>query len=392
MKKLDMLVRKIVCIQDMSRKKDQTKLFVGNLNKSYQSSQKYLYFMQKLAENDILIASYAAGQEGRHYVSKYLHVDEEKVIDNNFIICCLFLGFKDDLRKYLKSQFCKLLESSINDEPRIEVLNNMEKIVREAIEEIRSKTDEVLLLQFIRILNLVDCPIDYIDDVFLDCPIDTPDFVLEEKRFCQELYDRNRFHTLFEYLVTRDRLLSIDDILETRLDMIIERLSDNISMESLILMLAVSQNQTLEFFNDLIKKIQDGDTCEKNVCLLCVYLSACIRLQYIPPGIKELFQKLKCEPDEMLKYRKYVGHQEIKCFKTMLQFPGKLLELLHIMGENNTFSEKVAAKKTVEALPSKNRKYAQDNSEFRKKIMESQYTDEEKEYIINNTHMRVYQV
>lgn len=381
MDKVSSLIDRIIKSSSWEEKRRQAKYYLSCLDDSLIKSPSYIFFLESLAKKDILTAAYASGKKGRHFVARFLSVSPEG-IDICFIECCLLLDFVEDLKNYL---LCK-----IND--------LTEQCVKEAIHDIRYKTDDILLLRFLRILNLIDCDKDYVDDVFLDCPIDTPDFKREEHLFCQELFAKKRYAILYEYMAMREQLDGFYSILHLDKNVIINQLNNDIGFGSLLLLLSINKTKTIDFYDKLAKTLESADinTDIKKICLFFCCLNACETMGCLPDDIKEILNNLNCDSNYLLKYRKYIGNQEILCFKKLLyvdktrKTSNCLLEFLRLAGANNTFSEVFLGKKSMIPIVNKNKKYIQDNKNFSQLLDESDYSPQDKDFIRRNTHLRMY--
>lgn len=381
MDKVSLLIDRIIKCSSWEEKKKQAKFYLRCLDDSLIKSPSYIFFLESLAKKDILTAAYASGKKGRHFVARFLSVSPEGV-DVCFIECCLLLDFVEDLRNYLLSK--------IND--------LTEQCIKEAIYDIRYKTDDILLLRFLRILNLIDCDKDYVDDVFLDCPIDTPDFKREERLFCQELFAKKRYAILYEYMAMREQLGSFYSILNIDKNEVINQLNNNIDFGSLLLLLSINKTKTEDFYDKLAKTLENTDinTEIKRVCLFFCCLNACETMGYLPNRIKELLSGLNCDSNYLLKFRKYIGNQEVLCFKKLLSIDKTqktskyLLDFLRLAGANNTFSELFLGKESMKPISNKNKKYIQDNKKFSQLLDESNYSRQDKDFIRRNTHLRMY--
>ena len=364
-------------------KKNRAMTYLHSLNNSLEKSRQFVYFLDLLAQKDILIASYASGKEGRHIVAPYLNISSNK-LDISFIECCLFLDFTQDLTNCMMH---KIKELDLVD-------------IRKMIADIREKTDDVFLLRFLQILNRVNCQKDYIDDVFLDCPIDTPDFQQEERKFCQELFEKKNYLVLYDYLTTREQIDDIASILRRDKKDITDILWQNLNLGSLLLLLSDKTEKTKSYFEVLIETLTcaDMNIKMKNICIFICCLNSCIVLEEIPETLKDELKKLICDSEYLLKYRKYIGHEEISCFKKLLSKDIKgglvkknfLLEFLTLISNNNTFSDNFVCKESMKPLANKNKKYLRDNKNFSEQLDLSQYSEEEKVYIRKNTHLRMY--
>ena len=272
--------------------------------------------------------------------------------------------------------------------------------VRQIMTDIREKTGDILLLRFLRVLNSIDYQEDYIDDIFLDCPIDTPEFQQEERKFCQELFERQNYLVLYDYLATRERINEIAEILRRSKKEIEEILRQNLNLGSVLLLVYDKGKNTCAHFENLIETLRRADMNKKmaDICIFICCLNACIILDEPSEFIKTTFRNLKCDSEYLLRYRKYIGHDEITCFKKFLAADTRtnssenksLLNFLELIGDNNTFCNNFSGKKSMKAIVSKNKKYLRDNKNFAKGLKDSRYSAEEKEFIRNNTHLRMY--
>ncbi len=381
--KIDRLIDGILQCATWEAKKDRAMKYLYSLNNSLKKSSQFVCFLDRLAQEDILTASYVSGKEGRHIVAPHLHAALD-VVDISFIECCLFLDFKRDLVEYMILQMGKL---DIAD-------------IRKVIADIREKTNDVLLLRFLRILNQVDCKKDYIDDVFLDCPIDTSDFKQEERRFCQELFERKNYLVLYDYLATREQIHDISAILRRTEVEMMGILWNNLDFGSMLLLLSITAKKTATYFEELLETLNRADLEKKlkNICIFLCCLNAYMCLEEIPNTVKTELKKITCDSESLLRYRKYIGHDEIACFKTLLSKDIKndldksnsLLEFLKLIGSNNTFCDNFIYKESMKPLSNKNKKYLRDNKHFSEQLSRSKYSSEEKEYIRRNTHLRMY--
>ena len=117
---------------------------------------------------------------------------------------------------------------------------------------------------------------------------------------------------------------------------------------------------------------------------------------YLPNRIKELLSGLNCDSNYLLKFRKYIGNQEVLCFKKLLSIDKTqktskyLLDFLRLAGANNTFSELFLGKESMKPISNKNKKYIQDNKKFSQLLDESNYSRQDKDFIRRNTHLRMY--
>ena len=179
---------------------------------------------------------------------------------------------------------------------------------------------------------------------------------------------------------------------------IINQLSNNIGFGSLLLLLSVNNNKTLAFYDKLTRTLASADinTDIKKICLFFCCLNACETMGCLPDRIKEILKNLSCDSNYLLKFRKYIGNQEVLCFKKLLsvdktQKTSKyLLDFLRLAGANNTFSEVFLGKDSMKPFSNKNKKYIQDNKKFSQLLDKSDYSPEEKDFIRKNTHLRMY--
>lgn len=360
-----------------TRKRRLAKQYAYNLSRSVSGFARYQSFLRILAQNDLVLACEAAGVSGRYILSEYLVVDTEKVLDIRYIKCCLILDFKKDLITYLKYVVASLDEKS----------------VCVVISEIRNTLDDILLLRFLRYLNHLDCAVDYIDDVFLDCPINTDDFLLEERRFCQEVYNKKKFELLYEYLASRGTLskiaymVSVDSLEDIKMN-----LRQYPSLGSAALLLSFADNNHFENILELIQSVRQSniDLQMKAVIVLYCCMRACQLLVSIPKEIEAILKNLHCDIAILFQYRKYISHQMIACFKELLLKDRCLLEFIRLLGDNNTFASAFKEQTSMKKFDNKNKKYRNENKLFYKKLMQSDYTDEEKDFIRNNTHLSMY--
>ena len=383
MDKIERLIDRVIQCPTWEMKKNLSKKYLQSLNDSLKKSEQFVSFLNVLAKKDILIASYVSGVEGRHIVAPYLK-DIDEPFDVTFIECCLFLHFNNDLAEYLAIRLDKI---DLND-------------IRYIISEIRDKTNDILLLRFLRVLNKIDCQLDYIDDVFLDCPIDTPDFEQEERKFCQELFERRKYLVLYDYISTRENINFLQSLLRRDKDEYISILKNNIDVGSLLLLLSDTIVKSTSYFEKLIDSLNHTiqDLNLKKICIFLCCLKSCIILSEIPIVVRNCLKNLNCDSEYLLRYRKYIGHNEILCFKKFLSMDiynnmsssSYLLDFLHLIRYNNTFGSLFDKKESMKPLATKNKKYLKDNKHFAEQLNKSQYSDAEKDYIRRNTHLRMY--
>ena len=381
--KICRLVDRVVNCSTWDQKKKRARNYLSSLNDSFEKSRLFVYFLDTLAKKDILIASYVSGKEGRHIVTSYLP-EPSNNLDIIFVECCLFMGFYGDLVKYMMRHIDSL---EVED-------------IHKIISDIREKTDYVCLLRFLRVLNAIDCKKDYVDDVFWDCPIDTPEFQTEERIFCQELFNRGNYLVLYDYLTTREHIDDITDLLRRSREELNGILLQNLDVGSILLLLCDKGRKNISSFEYLITTLthSDIDRETKSICIFLCCLNASRVLGNLCTSIESTLKGLKCDSKHLLKYRKYIGHDEILCFKKFLAIDMEsishdgrfLLNFISLIGDNNTFCTGFREKESIKPFISKNKKYLQDNKKFADQLRSSTYSNEEKEFIRNNTHLSMY--
>ena len=374
MDKMEPLVEK-VCSLPFYRRVKMAKQLAYEYGRTIKTSRKYKCCLESMAQKDIVAASAAAGHEGRHFIGEYLSANSSLLLDNTYLICCLLLGLDQDLEEYMQEKRMVL------------TIEN----VKLAIADVRRVTgDEILVLKFLRCLNSVDCKVDYIDDVFLDCPIDTEEFLRQEQIFCQEVFKRQHFEILYEYLMSRDRLGKIETILREDWATIQSELKGAPCVGSTLILLYFASKGNIDSVQDIIQSLQNAkmDFRMQKLCILLCCMAACENAKCVPSRIAQMLPAIKCDTEILMQYRKYIGNQEIKCFKQLLGNGKMLLEFLQLLKDNNTFAENFDH--TIKPIESKNRKYIADNKHFSELLEQLDYTKEEREFIKMNTHIRVY--
>ena len=342
----------------------------------------YCSFIELLAEKDITTACKVVRNyefDGMDIVWGKVRVNENKLFDEVYVINCLLLNKDNELITYLKSKI------DIITVDNIKMFNNI----------LRKNLEYSFVIKFLRCLNHAGCEADFVDDVFYDCPIGTADVIEEENLLCNELYERNKFEFLYDYLSNRGKLIQIVDKVGAKDWYDIEdKLNNNLNLGAVAILLffcykgkySIRRLPYILNMIDLIKeKVKDKDVA--NILVLYCCLRECELSEKIHDSIRKVLETLSCEHKILIKYRKYIGHQEISTFKVLLTQDKELLDLLELLQENNTFNSQYH---DIMRIDEKQKKYVTENQNFMKILKNSEYTFDEQQYIINNTHMRLY--